>query len=307
MVMSEDQGGFFARLKDGLKKTREDLKEKIDSVFALGGRIDEDTLEQLEEVLITSDVGVGTTMDIIDRLRKSYREQKPSARPDPKEMLKEILIDILGDGQSKHWQSYPLVLLIVGVNGVGKTTTIGKLASMYKDMDKRVLLAAADTYRAAAIEQLEVWSNRVGVELIKQSQGSDPAAVVFDAVNALKARRADVLICDTAGRLHNKRNLMEELKKVQRVINRELDGAAKETYLVLDASTGQNAIVQADMFKEFVDVTGIIITKLDGTAKGGMVFSIKDQLNIPVRYIGVGEGMDDLQPFDSRKFVEALF
>jgi fused signal recognition particle receptor len=305
--MTQDRGGFFARLKDGLKKSRDDFKEKIEGVFAIGGRIDEDTLEQLEEVLITSDVGVSTAMDIIERLRKRYREQKASVKPEPEEMLKEVLIDILSGDGDPHEQGYPLVLLVVGVNGVGKTTTIGKLAAKYKKMGKRVLLAAADTYRAAAIEQLEIWSNRVGVELIKQNQGSDPAAVVFDAINALKARNADVLICDTAGRLHNKRNLMEELRKVQRVINRETADAAKETYVVLDATTGQNALVQANMFKEFVDVTGIIVTKLDGTAKGGMVFSIRDQLNIPVRYIGVGEGMDDLQPFDSHSFVEALF
>lgn len=305
--MTENQAGFFLKLKEGLRKSREDLKGKIDSVFSFRNRIDEEVLEELEEILIISDVGVKTSAEIINRLREKVKKEKEYQNDNAREALKGILKEMLKEETPEvPEEEKQKAILVVGVNGVGKTTTIGKLAAVYKKQGKKVLLAAGDTFRAAAIEQLEIWSNRVGVEMIKHSQGSDPAAVVFDAINAAKARQADVLICDTAGRLHNKKNLMEELKKVQKVINREMEEAVKETYIVLDATTGQNALAQVNIFKEAVDITGIILTKLDGTAKGGIIFSIKDQLGIPVKFIGVGEGMDDLQPFNNEQFVEAI-
>jgi fused signal recognition particle receptor len=301
-------GGFFDKLKDGLTKTRNNIADKVSDVLKLAVVIDEDLYEELEEILITSDIGVETSVYVIEKLRKRVREYKIK---DPAEIipcLKEVLMDILGNDESSiENEKLPRVILVIGVNGVGKTTSIGKMASILKNSKHKVLIAAADTFRAAAIDQLEVWSNRAGVTLVKHQEGSDPAAVVFDAVQAAKARKVDVLICDTAGRLHNKKNLMDELAKIDRVIKREYSEAQMETLLVIDATTGQNGIQQAKQFMEICAIDGIILTKLDGTAKGGVVISIKNQLNIPVKYIGVGEGIDDLQEFNPKDFVEALF
>ena len=301
-------GGFFEKLKGGLAKTRNSIVDKVSEVLNLAITIDDELYEELEEILITSDIGVDTSVYVIENLRKMVKEQKVK---DPAEIipcLKEVLINILGeDENSVNPIIVPKVILIIGVNGVGKTTSIGKIAANLKSEKYKVLMAAADTFRAAAIDQLEVWSGRAGVELIKHQEGSDPAAVVFDAVQAAKARKVDVLICDTAGRLHNKKNLMDELGKIGRVIKREYSEAHMETLLVLDATTGQNAVEQAKQFMAICPIDGIILTKLDGTAKGGIVISIKRQLNIPVRYIGVGEGIEDLQEFNSRDFIEALF
>ncbi|MBU3098816.1 MULTISPECIES: signal recognition particle-docking protein FtsY [Clostridium] len=299
-------GGFFDKLKDGLAKTRNSITEKVSEVLKLAITIDDELYEELEEILITSDIGVDTSVYVIEKLRKRVRELKIK---DPSEIipcLKEVLMDILGEEQIKDVE-LPKVILVIGVNGVGKTTSIGKMASSLKSKKYKVLIAAADTFRAAAIDQLEIWSSRAEVPLIKHQEGSDPAAVVFDAVQAAKARKIDVLICDTAGRLHNKKNLMDELAKINRVIIREYSEAHMETLLVIDATTGQNGIQQAKQFMEICPIDGIILTKLDGTAKGGVVISIKNQLNIPVKYIGVGEGIDDLQEFNSKDFVEALF
>ena len=294
---------IFARLKQGLSKTRENFSEKIDQLLKFTKKIDEETFDELEELLIASDVGVNTTLQLIDKLKEESKRMKS---PDElKEKLKEEIMSLFPE--SKITLASPTVLLIVGVNGVGKTTSIGKLALKYKKEGKKVILAAADTFRAAAIDQLEIWANRVGVDIIKHAEGSDPAAVIFDAIQAAKARKADVLICDTAGRLHTKKNLMEELKKIFRVIEREMPGVKKETLLVLDATTGQNAIAQARTFCEAADITGIVLTKLDGTAKGGIVIAIKSELNIPVKLIGVGEKLDDLQFFNPGEFVDALF
>lgn len=299
---------LFSKLKEGLKKSREQITQKIDAVLSFGIKVDEEVFEELEEILIMSDVGMKTTCQIIEELRKRVRERKLTEGQQVREALKEILKEILEDSQQESPSGpKPAAVLIVGVNGVGKTTTIGKLAAVYKRQGKKVLIAAGDTFRAAAIEQLEVWAGRAGVEIVKNVQGSDPAAVIYDAIQAAKARRVDILLCDTAGRLHNKKNLMEELRKVQRIINRELQDNPRETLLVLDATTGQNALAQAKIFKEAVDVTGIVITKMDGTAKGGIIFAIKNEMDIPVKFIGVGEGMDDLQPFDSGSFIEAIF
>lgn len=301
-------GGFFEKLKSGLAKTRDGFTDKISGMLNLYVNIDEDLYEELEEILITSDIGVETTLEIIDRVKVKIKENRVK---DPKEVttwLKQVLIEMLDSNeQAALVQQSPSVILVVGVNGVGKTTSIGKIAAKLKKDKKKVLLAAADTFRAAAIDQLEVWSNRAGVDLIRHQEGSDPAAVVFDAIQAAKARKADVLICDTAGRLHNKKNLMDELGKVNRIIDREFSEASKQTYLVLDATTGQNAVQQAKQFMEVCAVDGIILTKLDGTAKGGVVISIKNQLNVPVKLIGVGEAIEDLQEFNSKQFVEALF
>ncbi len=300
--------GFFDRLKEGLSKTRKGITEKIDQMLVTFGKIDDDLFDELEEILITADVGIETSMKVIQDIKDKVKEKKVTDPLKIKDLLKEELIEILeGEDEDLDINPSPAVIMIIGVNGVGKTTSIGKIANLLKQRGKKVILAAGDTFRAAAIEQLEVWGDRVGVEIIKQSEGSDPAAVIFDAVQAAKARKADVLICDTAGRLHTKKNLMEELKKVSRVIERELPGAKKETLLVLDATTGQNAVSQAKTFSESAEITGIVLTKLDGTAKGGIVISIKSELNIPVKLIGVGEKMEDLQRFDSREFVEALF
>nr|WP_207729393.1 signal recognition particle-docking protein FtsY [Clostridium gallinarum] len=301
-------GKIFDNLKTGLSKTKDALTDKINETLKLAITIDDDLYEELEEILVMSDIGMDTTIEIIDRLKAKIRKEKIN---DPSEVypaLKEVIKNMLLEGTEAYSnEDGKKVMLVIGVNGVGKTTSIGKLAAKNKAEGKRVLLAAADTFRAAAIDQLEVWSERAGVDLIKHSEGSDPAAVVFDAVNAAKSRKTDLLICDTAGRLHNKKNLMDELSKIGRVIDREFEGASKETLLVLDATTGQNAVIQAKQFMEACPIDGIILTKLDGTAKGGVVISIKNTLNIPVRYIGVGEGIEDLQEFDAESFAEALF
>ncbi|MCI5727483.1 MAG: signal recognition particle-docking protein FtsY [Clostridium sp.] len=298
-------GKMFEKLKGGLTKTRNGLTDKINHVLKRTVAIDDDMYDELEEILITSDVGMETTMEIIDRLKDKIRKEKINDTELIIPALREIIKEIMLEGAQVEAEQKK-VMLIIGVNGVGKTTSIGKLAAKNKAEGKKVVLAAADTFRAAAIEQIEVWSQRAGVDLIKHNEGSDPAAVVFDAVQAAKSRNADVLICDTAGRLHNKKNLMNELAKINKIIDREYGEENKETLLVLDGTTGQNAIVQAKQFMEACPIDGIILTKLDGTAKGGVVISIKQMLNIPVRYIGVGEGIDDLQEFDAESFAEAL-
>lgn len=300
--------GFFDRLKEGLQKTRNSITEKIDKVLLSFGKIDEDLFEELEEILITSDVGVETTMRIIGDLRKKIKEEKVTDPKLVKNLLKDELTEILKDDKNNlNVTTSPSVIMVIGVNGVGKTTSIGKIANLLKKQGKKVVLAAGDTFRAAAIDQLEIWGNRVGVDVIKHEEGADPAAVIYDAIQAAKARKADVLICDTAGRLHTKKNLMDELKKVTRIIERELPDASRETLLVLDATTGQNAISQAKTFKETAGISGIVLTKLDGTAKGGIIIAVKSELDVPVKLIGVGEKIDDLQHFDAKEFVEALF
>lgn len=299
-------GNLFNKLKEGLTKTRDGLTDKINEALNLAITIDEDLYEELEEILIVSDVGMETTVDIIERLRVKIRKEKINDPKEVKPALKAVIRDILLEGDYEDDEESKKVMLVIGVNGVGKTTSIGKLAAKNKESGKKVLLAAADTFRAAAIDQLEVWSSRAGVDIVKHQEGSDPAAVIFDAIQAAKARNVDMLICDTAGRLHNKKNLMNELEKINRIIDRELEGYKKETLLVLDATTGQNAVIQAKQFMEACPIDGIILTKLDGTAKGGVVLSIKQSLNIPVRYIGIGEGIDDLQKFDAEGFAEAL-
>jgi len=300
--------GFFDRLKEGLTKTRKSITEKIDQVLVAFGKVDDELFEELEEILVTSDIGVDTSIKVIEDLKKKARENRVTDAMKVKELLKESLAEILTEENSElNIETTPSVILVVGVNGVGKTTSIGKIANLLKQRGKKVILAAGDTFRAAAIDQLEIWANRVGVDLIRQAEGSDPAADIFDAIQATKSRKADVLICDTAGRLHTKKNLMDELKKIYKVIDRELPGISRETLLVLDATTGQNAVSQAKTFNEITDVTGIVLTKLDGTAKGGIIVSIKSELDIPVKLIGVGEKMDDLQKFDAKEFVEALF
>ncbi len=299
-------GNLFNKLKDGLSKTRDGLTDKINEALNLSITIDEDLYEELEEILIISDIGMDTTVDIIERLRNKIRKEKINDPKEVKPALKEVIKEMLLEGTAEEADAGKKVMLVIGVNGVGKTTSIGKLAAKNKEEGKKVLLAAADTFRAAAIDQLEVWSSRAGVDIVKHQEGSDPAAVVFDAIEASKARNVDLLICDTAGRLHNKKNLMNELEKINRIIDRELEGYKKETLLVLDATTGQNAVIQAKQFMEACPIDGIVLTKLDGTAKGGVVLSIKQSLNIPVRYIGVGEGVEDLQEFDAEAFAEAL-
>jgi fused signal recognition particle receptor len=301
-------GKFFDKLKDGLTKTRDSFTEKVTEVLNLAVTIDDDLYEELEEILIMADIGVDTTEQVIERLKTKIKEEKIKDPNQVKPCLKEVLIEMLEEGNEVKGDSkFPKVVLVIGVNGVGKTTSIGKISAKLKNDNYRVLMAAGDTFRAAAIDQLDVWSNRAGVELIKHKEGSDPGAVIFDAVQAARARKTDVLICDTAGRLHNKKNLMNELSKVNRIIDREYSEAYKETLLVLDATTGQNAVQQAKQFMEACPIDGIILTKLDGTAKGGVIISIKTQLNIPVKFIGVGEGIDDLQEFEPKEFVEALF
>ncbi|WDU84464.1 signal recognition particle-docking protein FtsY [Caloramator sp. Dgby_cultured_2] len=301
--------GWFEKLKEGLVKTRDNLVQKVDAIFSLNSNLDEEFYEELEEALIMSDVGVKTTQDIIEMLRKNIKDKRISDPEDAKEELKNILMDIMQRDKNLKIipPQFPAVFMVVGVNGVGKTTSIGKLAHFFKSKGYKVLLAAADTFRAAAIDQLEVWGQRVGVDVIKHQEGSDPAAVVFDALQAAKARKADILICDTAGRLHNKKNLMEELRKINKVIEREGENFYKETFLILDATTGQNALLQAKEFMDVSNVNGIILTKLDGTAKGGIVIGISNELNVPVKMIGVGEGIEDLQEFNPEMFVKALF
>jgi fused signal recognition particle receptor len=304
----ETKMGFFAKLKAGLDKTRKNIMGGVDAVLGGFTKIDEELFEELEEALIMADMGVQTTMIIVDNLRKRVKREHTTDPSLIKGMLADEITAILSEGvQEEESLPNPSVILVIGVNGVGKTTTIGKLASRYKTEGRSVLLAAADTFRAAAIDQLEVWGQRSGIEVIKQEENSDPAAVVFDAVHAAKNQKCDLLICDTAGRLHNKKNLMEELRKIGKVIEREHPNAHKEVYLVLDATTGQNALQQAKLFQEVAEITGIILTKLDGTAKGGIVVAIKSELQIPVRYIGVGESINDLQKFDAREFAKALF
>lgn len=299
--------GFFEKLKAGLQKTKDAVFKQVSSLFSRYTVIDDDLYEELEEILITADVGVGTTEEILERLQKTVREEKIKEPEEARRALMRILADMIGEGEPLNLSTQPSVVLVIGVNGVGKTTSIAKIANLLKKEGKTVLLAAADTFRAAAIDQIAVWADRVGVDLIRHDEGSDPAAVVYDAVNAAKSRNADVLIVDTAGRLHNKKNLMDELAKINRVIGRELPHAARETLLILDATTGQNAVIQAAEFKHAADITGLVLTKLDGTAKGGIVFSIKKELDIPVKFIGVGEHMDDLQPFVAEDFVRAIF
>ncbi|MBQ3528640.1 MAG: signal recognition particle-docking protein FtsY [Clostridia bacterium] len=299
--------GFFDKLKSGLAKTKNAVFAQVDNVLKSFVKVDEDLLEELEEVLICSDMGMETVEEIIDELRDQIKSDRLKDPADVKVALKALLRERIGDGEGLRLETSPSVILVIGVNGVGKTTSIGKIAANLKADGKKVVVAAADTFRAAAIDQLEVWTERAGVELIRQNEGSDPAAVVFDACAAAKKRGADVLIVDTAGRLHNKKNLMAELAKIDRVLSRELPDSSRETLLVLDSTTGQNAVIQAKEFKESADITGLILTKLDGTAKGGAVFSIKRILDIPVKYIGVGEQIGDMQPFDADMFVSALF
>lgn len=298
--------GLFDKLKKGLAKTKNAFFGQLNSMLKGFVRVDEDFLEELEEILISADVGVDSAEEIIDELRDRAKGDRLKDSDSVRDALREILREKVGDGEELELSTKPSVILVIGVNGVGKTTTIGKIASKLTAEGKTVLIAAADTFRAAAIDQLQVWCDRAGAEMIKQSEGSDPAAVVYDAAAAVRKRNADVLIVDTAGRLHNKKNLMDELSKINRVLGRELPDAARETLLVLDSTTGQNAVMQAVEFKETAEITGLVLTKLDGTAKGGSVFSIKRNLGIPVKFIGVGEGVDDLQPFDAEMFVSAL-
>ena len=304
---TEGKVSFFSKLKDGLFKTRKNITDKINDVLVSFKAVDEDLFDELEEILITSDVGVETTMRILDNLRLKVKQQNIKEPMQIKGLLKQEMLEILGTSTEAIGTHSPEVILIIGVNGVGKTTSIGKISSRLKKSGKKVLIAAADTFRAAAIDQVEVWGKRAGVDVIKHQEGSDPAAVIFDAISAARSRKADVLICDTAGRLHNKKNLMEELRKIFKVIDREYPEAHKEVMLVLDATTGQNAISQAKIFKEVANITGIILTKLDGTAKGGIVIGIKSELDIPVKLIGVGEKVNDLQEFVPEDFVNALF
>lgn len=301
--------GFFDRLKKGLAKTRETFTNKIEKLIIGYADIDDDLLDELEETLIMSDVGVKTTERLMADVRKGIKKKDINTPEDLKPFLAEKISEILSTGsdETRIASAGPTVLLVIGVNGVGKTTTIGKLAAYYKEQGKSVMLAAADTFRAAAIDQLQIWGDRTGVPVIRHEEGSDPAAVAFDAVKAAKARSIDVLIIDTAGRLHTKSNLMEELKKINRVIQREIAEAPHETLLVLDATTGQNAISQADLFQKAAAITGIVLTKLDGTAKGGVIIGLKSELSMPVKWIGVGEGVDDLRPFIAKDFARALF
>ncbi len=301
--------GFFEKLKNGLKKTKEHFVEGVNKLLAGFGVVDDDLIDELEDIMIMSDFGVETTQYIIGELKKTIKEKKITKPEDVKVELKTIIGNILTEGSESgiDVNDVPVVITVIGVNGVGKTTSIGKLANLYKQNGKSVLLAAGDTFRAAAIEQLEVWAGRAGVDVIKQKEGSDPAAVLFDACNAAKARHTEVLICDTAGRLHNKKNLMAELAKMAKVAGREMPEVRRETFLVLDATTGQNAVNQARAFMEVADITGIILTKLDGSSKGGIIVSICRELKIPVRLVGVGEKIDDLEPFKAEDFVGALF
>lgn len=298
---------FFEKLKKGLAKTKNALFKPFADLFKSLRRIDEDLMEELEEILICADVGAATTEMILDRLREEIKEKKLKDSDEVKSALKQIMLEMIGEGGTINYGEGITVILIIGVNGVGKTTSIGKIAYSLKKAHKKVVVAAADTFRAAAIDQLQVWTERAGVDLIKHTEGSDPAAVVFDAINAAKKRNADVLIIDTAGRLHNKKNLMNELAKIDRVISRELPDSNRETLLVLDSTTGQNAVNQAKEFKNSANITGLILTKLDGTAKGGIVFSIKNELDIPVKFIGVGEQIDDMEIFNAQEFIDALF
>ena len=306
--MSEEKKGFFARLKEGLTKTRNNIVSGIDSVFNGFSNIDEEFYEELEEILIMGDIGVKATNEILERLKQQVKEQHIKEPSD----CKQLLIDSIKEQMKVEETAYDFehrqsVVLVIGVNGVGKTTSVGKLAGKLKDKNRKVLLAAADTFRAAAVEQLEEWAHRAGVDIVAGAENADPASVIFDAVSAAKARKVDVLLCDTAGRLHNKKNLMEELKKINRIIDKEFPDVHRENLVVLDGTTGQNALSQAKEFGEVADLTGIILTKMDGTAKGGIAVAIQSELKVPVKYIGVGETIEDLQKFDSEEFVNALF
>ena len=306
--MPEEKKGFFSRLVSGLAKTRANIAAGIDNIFSGYSAIDDDFYEEIEETLIMGDLGIETTMSIVENLRRQVKERGIKEPEECKELLIESIKAQMDLGENAYeFENRTSVVLVIGVNGVGKTTSVGKLAGQLKDSGRKVVLAAADTFRAAAIEQLTEWANRAGVDIIAQQEGSDPAAVIYDAVNAAKSRNADVLICDTAGRLHNKKNLMEELKKINRIIDREYPEAYRETLVVLDGTTGQNALAQARQFMEVAQVTGIILTKLDGTAKGGIAVAIQSELGIPVKYIGIGEKIDDLQKFNADDFVNALF
>jgi fused signal recognition particle receptor len=299
---------FFKKLAEGLKKTKKSLFGSLGSVARGFSKVDDDLFDEFEEKLIMADVGVNTSLEIMDRLREKVKEDRIKEPMEAVEALKTIMAGMIDDEDSAlKTGTKPSVILVIGVNGVGKTTSIAKIAHYLKGQKKKVILGAADTFRAAAIDQLMIWADRVGVDIIKQSEGADPASVVFDTIAAAKSRGADVIICDTAGRLHNKKNLMNELEKIFRVIARELPDADKEVLLVLDATTGQNALNQAKEFKSAADITGIVLTKLDGTAKGGIIFAVKNELDVPVKFIGVGEGMDDMQPFDGKQFVDAIF
>ena len=299
--------GLFKKFNFGLKKTREQMSGAIDSVLEASAAIDDDLFEELEEILIMGDVGVTTAQHIIDELRDRVKKRDLKKPDKLRRVIREVVADMLSGKEGMELDTIPSVILVSGVNGVGKTTTIGKMAAYYKAQGKKVILAAADTFRAAAIEQLEIWADRAGVEIVKHREGADPAAVIFDTIAAGKARDADLIICDTAGRLHNKKNLMEELAKIYRVIDRELPYSDREVLLVLDATTGQNAVNQAREFMNAAEITGIVLTKLDGTARGGVVLSIMDDLKIPVKFVGVGEQVDDLQPFDAEAFAQGLF
>ncbi len=306
--MSEEKKGFFSRLVSGLAKTRANIVAGIDNIFSGYSAIDDDFYEEIEEILIMGDIGINATNAILEDLKQKVKEQKIKDPSECKELLIRSIKDQMQVGEVAYrFEQEKSVVLVIGVNGVGKTTSVGKLAGKLKDQGKKVILAAADTFRAAAGEQLTEWANRAGVDIISGCEGADPASVVYDAVCAAKARHADVLLCDTAGRLHNKKNLMEELRKINRIIDREYPEAFRETLVVLDGTTGQNALEQARQFKEVVDITGIILTKLDGTAKGGIAVAIESELGIPVKYIGVGESIEDLQKFDADEFVNALF
>lgn len=306
--MSEEKKGFFSRLKDGLTKTRDNIVSGIDSIFYGASEIDDDFYEELEETLIMGDIGVNATNDIVERMKAEVKEKHLRQPSECKALLVESIKEQMRVGETAYdFEKEQSVIFIIGVNGVGKTTSVGKLAGILKGQGKKVLIAAADTFRAAAGDQLAEWAHRAGVDMIGGTDGADPASVIYDAVNAAKARNVDVLICDTAGRLHNKKNLMEELKKMNRIIDREFPNAHRENLIVLDGTTGQNALSQAREFGEVADLTGIILTKMDGTAKGGIAVAIQSELNVPVKYIGVGEQIDDLQKFDVDEFVNALF
>ncbi|MBE6766668.1 MAG: signal recognition particle-docking protein FtsY [Clostridia bacterium] len=299
--------GFFSKISEGLKKTRSNISGAVNSVIKSFKKIDEDLFEELEEILITCDIGVATSTYICDNLRRRVKEEHITDPDEIRKLLKETVAEMLSGDTALHLDTTPSVVLMIGVNGVGKTTTIGKMALGFKKQGKKVVLGAADTFRAAAIDQLSVWAERSGVDMVKSVEGTDPASVIFDTIASAKARKADVIVCDTAGRLHNKKNLMDELAKMYRVIGRELPDSSLETLLVLDATTGQNAVNQAREFKNVANITGIVLTKLDGTARGGVVLAINHELGIPVKFVGVGEGIDDLQPFDAEKFAEGLF
>lgn len=299
--------GFFSKIKEGLKKTRSSISQGVNNIVNSFTKIDEELFEELEEILVMSDIGVNTSAEICDSLRRKIKETGIKDPNEIKNLMKNILIEMLGEDEGLLLKTKPSVILVIGVNGVGKTTSIGKISAQLKAQGKKVVLGAADTFRAAAIDQLGIWAERAGVTMVKSVEGTDPASVVFDTISSAKAHGADVIICDTAGRLHNKKNLMDELAKINRVIARELPEASVETLLVLDAATGQNAVNQAKEFNNVTNITGIILTKLDGTAKGGIIIPIKHELGIPVKYVGVGEGVDDLEPFNAKEFIDGIF